>query len=311
MTELSLARIDGDGEQLVLTDETGAEYTLRITEELRTAVRRDRQIAERVRATSQPVTPREIQTLLRAGSSVEEVAELSGLTPERIERYEGPVTAERAWVIERAQSLTVGRHPDSPNLGDLALDRLATRKVDPDALEWDAVRGETGPWTVKLSFPVGGRLAYASWEVDLQARSLHALDDEARWLSETDASSPRARRAGLAGVIPVAPHNEQDERSGGSGAGTDALLDSLQQSRGVRQPGLEEDPDLLDSLEGDQAGSDARVIALQGRDMEPGAAAAGGQDDQTKAGERKSKSRRTRRSVPSWDEIVFGAPKDD
>nr|NLD40397.1 DUF3071 domain-containing protein [Actinomycetales bacterium] len=200
-----------DGTHLVLVDAEGAEYTLPIDDNLRASLRRGR--AERPAGATESVTPREIQQMLRAGATVDEVAELSGLSPEHVERFEGPVTSERVWVVQQAMAIPVGRHPDSPVLGDLALDRLATRRVAPDSLEWDAVRSGSGPWTLLLSFPVEGRQLRASWEVDVQSRSLHAIDDESRWLSETDADSPRGRR-GLAGVVNAFPSRAEREPAG-------------------------------------------------------------------------------------------------
>ena len=134
MVELRLTGLHPDGEHLTLTGPDGVQYTLAVTEELRAAVRRDRPLMEQIRAAQQPVRPREIQAMLRAGSSVEEVAEVSGLPLEHVQRYEGPVQAEQAWVVQQAQGFPVGRQPDSPTLGDLVVNRLATRAVDPDDL---------------------------------------------------------------------------------------------------------------------------------------------------------------------------------
>ncbi|MDO5495181.1 MAG: septation protein SepH [bacterium] len=367
MSELNLAGVK-DGTHLVLRDAEGSEFTLPIDDALRHAIRRER--AEQPAGSSGPLSPREIQAMLRAGSSVDEVAELAGLTAERVEKYEGPVAAERAWVIQQAMNIPVGRHPDSPILGDLAVDRLAIRKVDPASLEWDAVRSGSGPWTVLLDFPVEEKVQRASWEVDLQTRAIHAIDDEARWLSEPDSPSGRAGR-GLASVISAFPARGEQLRDAGRGmeadAGspesgpngpeascaaspepsTDALLDSLTESRGVRQipAGFDEDPDLLDALAEEgielprerEDGAEAHVVSLDSRrtpaspvsaespeDPADGAAEAGGAGTQAPSSENEEagsekgqeqaapapRSRRTRRSVPSWDEIVFGSKGD-
>jgi hypothetical protein len=49
---------------------------------------------------------------------------------------------------------------------------------------WDSWRNESGPWTVVLTFAAGGRQRQASWCFDLADRTVSAVDDEARWLSE-------------------------------------------------------------------------------------------------------------------------------
>ena len=49
---------------------------------------------------------------------------------------------------------------------------------------WDSWRTEGRPWTVVLTFAAGGRQRQASWSFDLADRTVSAVDDEARWLSE-------------------------------------------------------------------------------------------------------------------------------
>ncbi|NCD18641.1 MAG: DUF3071 domain-containing protein [Actinobacteria bacterium] len=323
MVELKLTGLHPDGEHLTLTGPDGVQYALAVTDELRAAVRRDRPLMEQIRAAQQPVRPREIQAMLRAGSSAEEVAEVSGLPLDHVQRYEGPVQAEQAWVVQQAQAFPVGRQSDSPQLGDLVVDRLATRSVKPEDLEWSATRAGNAPWVVAVAFPIGARTTEARWEVDLSARSLHALDDESRWLSETDSSSPRARRFPVAlppersdlKVYNVEADGDLSEAPARSG--TDDLLDRLQSTRGTRQSveeePLEGDEDLLSHLMDDdvpaahpaasepEAATDARVLPLPLRDR-------GDQPDERQEAQPERRPRKpARRSVPSWDEIVFGS----
>ncbi len=326
MSELRLVRV-ADGNQLILSDDSGDEHTLAITEELRSALRRTVRTPDSESAT---MPPREIQALLRAGATIDEVAAESGLDVEHIERFEGPVAAERAWVAEQAQRLPVGRHPDSPSLGDLAIDRLATLRVKTAELEWDATRGASGPWTVLLNYQLDGHHVRASWEVDLQTRSIHALDDAAKQLTEIEVDPPRIRR--LSAVDPLEPS-------------TGAILDSLTASRGVRQPLADFELDFdgddgFDEVVEDAAetfgnaaeiadsDTDATIVALQDwrTPPVPGQALPGSEtseddrfgtdatqqgDDEAADEDGRPRSRKTRRSVPSWDEIVFGSPGNE
>ena len=66
--------------------------------------------------------------------------------------------------------------------------RLSGRGVDPASADWDSARGTEGDWTIILTFPAGGRERQARWSFDVQARTVAAADDEARWLSEEDVS---------------------------------------------------------------------------------------------------------------------------
>ena len=66
--------------------------------------------------------------------------------------------------------------------------RLSGRGVNPESADWDSARGTEGDWTIILTFPAGGRERQARWSFDVQARTVAAADDEARWLSEEDVS---------------------------------------------------------------------------------------------------------------------------
>jgi len=63
-------------------------------------------------------------------------------------------------------------------------ERLKARDVEVTDASWDSWRTEGRPWTVVLTFAAGGRQRQASWTYDLADRTVSAVDDEARWLSE-------------------------------------------------------------------------------------------------------------------------------
>ena len=236
MDELELVRLHEDGEHLVLRATGGTQFTLPITEALRAAVRRDRPHLEHLRAEGERnLAPREIQARLRAGDSVEEVAEAAGLGVEHVRRFAGPVVAEQEYVVERVRGSRQGHEDDAPTVGELVAQRLAARDVVPDAVEWSAARQPGASWVVTAAFEVGTGSRTARWTYDAGTRALHALDDEARWLSGTDA--PRDPTPGAVAVFDV------DATSRGTRGlraappaddGTAELLDDLSQRRGVR-----------------------------------------------------------------------------
>lgn len=86
--------------------------------------------------------------------------------------------------------------PASTTLGQRVADRLTARGVEADSIEWDAWRREGPEWTVAVNFSAGGRVRQGTWAFDVASRSLHAKDDEARWLSEDEpAATPVPREA--------------------------------------------------------------------------------------------------------------------
>jgi hypothetical protein len=109
---------------------------------------------------------------------------------EKVHRYEGPILAEREHVATLAQKARlrtrtgVSGGGSTPSLSARVSERLKARDVEVTNASWDSWRIEGGPWTVVLTFAAGGRQRQASWVFDLADRTVSAVDDEARWLSE-------------------------------------------------------------------------------------------------------------------------------
>ncbi len=274
MAEVELIRLHEDGERVVLAGKDGVQMTLRITEELRAAVRRDRPRLEHLRAEgASSLSPREIQSRLRSGATLEDVAELAGVSMDQIRKFAGPVLAEREFVIGRARAWE-SRANGGPTLDDLVAQRLPARGVEPESIDWSATRDGTSPWTVTAAFDIDGHTKTAQWSYDMATRTLHALDDEARWLSQTDleqtphpgrtaffdaeAASPRLAAVAdrpLFGANPLIPEDDPVEE-------TVELLDDLSHRRGLRPgPGADEPDDVVSGDEFSQAGFDLSTLS--------------------------------------------------
>ncbi|QCU77879.1 DUF3071 domain-containing protein [Citricoccus sp. SGAir0253] len=170
MQELRLVGVQEDGGHLLLSNEDGEEFSLPVTEALRSAATRPigRPSARAADAAEGVVTPRDIQARIRAGATAEQVSAESGVDLERVRKYEGPVLAERDWIAQQARQVevaapapghdlyrgTFGEEPAA--LGDMVRHRLAVLGVDPATSRWDAWRQEDGSWTVSLDFSAEG-----------------------------------------------------------------------------------------------------------------------------------------------------------
>lgn len=239
MTTLTFVSLQADGTHLVLSDNSGHTFHLPITPELRAAIRKPAPQLS-VPPSDTTLRPRQIQSMLRAGVSVAEIAAAGNTTEDRVRRFEGPIIAEREWAISQAQECAVGRELGSPTLGDLVINRLAERGVDTDALQWDAYREDNAPWTVTVSYVAGEQERCARWRLDPQTCSVRALEDEARWLTESDSSSPRARRHTLSFL------SDSDRAAAAAGNGSTAEAGTgRRESSAKREPATES---LLDQL---------------------------------------------------------------
>lgn len=270
MSVLTLHGADQDGTHLLLHDEDGTEYRLPLDEDLFALVRRAR--AGRpaapgdgeAPATGGEVRPKDIQALIRAGLSVEDVIAETGADRSFVARYEGPVLAERAHIAERARRTRVypeNRPEGNPRpLLDLCTERLSMREVDLETMSWDAWRRQDGKWTVELSFEAAGRRRAAEWL--FHSGALTPQNEEALWLSDGGPSDTgpipsygpagervfniQADEASASGVRAA-----EDRTAGGSdthAAETGRILEQLRQRRG--RPASERVADPADTPEG-------------------------------------------------------------
>lgn len=320
MIELELLGAHADGSQLVFTDPDGQRFIVTIDDALRAAVRREGIRLETMPAQGAQLSPREIQQLLRAGLDPAEISSTYDVDPARVNRFHSPVRAEKNYVISQALNSPVGADGDTPPLGDLVVDRLATRGVDAQTLSWTASRQDDDPWEIHLSFVQAARQCHASWQVHSDGKIIRALDDESRWLTET--TTP----AGAPGSVAELPTPQKDEPVGPPVTGEDVerMLDELSDARGRRQA--------IEDEEGASAASPALVAFPGSADGSADSPSAPPADEEQTADRPTDESdvlpgldtykpqedsshkappkRRKRRSVPSWDEIVFGSKSD-
>lgn len=185
MKKLELLGLGPDGETLTLNDAEGNRYILPITDLLRATLRRDRPVVENPSESKRQMTPREIQSYIREGLSVDDVCELSALPASRVNPLAFPIVAEREYTAQLARSFSIGHDSAGLTLEELVASRLVGRGVNPNDITWDSLRKNGEPWTLVAVFVTGDREHRATWHVDLERRLLEALDDEAAWLSET------------------------------------------------------------------------------------------------------------------------------
>jgi hypothetical protein len=157
-----------------------------------------------------PLRPKEIQARIRAGETVEEIADAAGIAVERVRWFEGPVLAERAYMAQQAQTASVRRPGDpnpGPRLGEIVTERLEAVGSDPEDAQWDAKKRGDGSWLVQLAFTAGDRLHVAEWVFDPRRRHVMPADDNAVRMSLPGAEPPRpaAPPPGEATVTRLAP----------------------------------------------------------------------------------------------------------
>lgn len=324
---------------LVVATEAGERFALPVDETLRSQLRRAQRDAE-PRGTRP--SPRDIQAHIRSGLSAAEVAELLGTRLEDVQRYERPVLAEREHIVGQALSVPVLLAGEleadaQPTFGTAVRAKLADAGAVGE--RWTSWREESG-WIVKLEFTASEVDHDARWSFDPRRSTLAPLNADATQLSrqgalpegliprlraldssplkdssrfdsgafgprriepEAEITRPEIRPTATAAVQEAAIKRAPDQSV--TSAETADLLEALRRRRGLREPMPSDeqvDPGhspvaLFDALE---PGYDEAVDEPEDEAL-----------DDTVISE--ASRRKGRTSMPSWDEIVFGARTED
>ncbi|MDZ4267370.1 MAG: septation protein SepH [Mycobacterium sp.] len=198
MRELKVVGLDVDSRRIICeTNDSGEKFVLRSDERLKAAVRGDEvgsnQTAIDVEVKNM-LRPKEIQSKIRAGASVEQVAAASGMDIARVERFAHPVLLER----DRAAELATAAHPvlaDGPSvltLLETVSTALVSRGLDPDLTVWDAWRNEDGRWTVQVAWKAGlsDNAAHFRFAPGAHGGTVTAFDDAACELIDPSFARP-------------------------------------------------------------------------------------------------------------------------
>ncbi|WP_298119006.1 septation protein SepH [uncultured Aurantimicrobium sp.] len=341
MRELKVT--DVDGATLVVTDDEGNEFRVPVDE---TSLRRLRH--SRTTEDGPRVSPKDIQSHLRAGLSNDEISALTGASLDLIQRFETPVLAEREFIITSALSVPTQTTVEtdtgslSTAFGTVITQRL--HSLNATAERWATWKEETGSWVVKLEFTANAIEHDARWSFEPRKRTLTPVNSDATTLSQRGELStgliPKLRAVGVdsadtlvveplpasmtAPVVSAVPETsaapaaeETREHSP-----TADLLEALRKRRNDRETTpawlKDEVSAVTDSLEvvsedtvigGETVEFDATLSFTEPFDMNVS------EEAPTVTPESKNDSKQVgkngRPSMPSWDDIVFGTRSDD
>ena len=205
MRELTLIGLDVDGRHIICEGGNPVDkFLIRLDDRLRAAVRGERSRPGQTRDNEvrTVLRPRDIQARIRAGASVQEVAEGAGMDISKVERFAHPVLLERS----RAAELATAAHPvlaDGPAVSTLLetiTAALADRGLTTESTTWDAWRNEDGRWIVKMGWQAGlsENVAHFRFSPGAHGGTVTAIDESASELVDPDFKPP------LRPVAPVA-----------------------------------------------------------------------------------------------------------
>ncbi|MDR1711879.1 MAG: DUF3071 domain-containing protein [Propionibacteriaceae bacterium] len=282
------------------------------------------------------LSPREIQARIRAGEAVADVAKAAGVPLENIEPFAVPVLAERDYIASQARAQHVRRGSETiahRSLEEVVADRLSSRGIDPKALSWDAWQTARRKWSVKVSYESGKAHREAIFAYDQDGRFSVPDNEDARWLlglhSASHGPQPGRRRPDE-NTVELNPEldlvrvvQETDDYL------DEAAYDAYTEGELVEDPNgvfaydtnaksdMDVLYDILSGLDEDSVRIYTGLVAEQNpAGVQPLAEPAQPALDEAAAPEAPDplpapKPKRKRAKVPSWDEIVFGSPRQN
>ena len=205
MRELHVIALSEDGRSVVLAtskDATSGGFRVAVDARLVAAVRGQlpRPGEDEVRESA--LTPKDIQTRLRAGESPEQIAAAAGAPVARVERFAGPVASEFQLIITQVQAGHVVRGRRGPSVLPLGaaveLHLASTPSLRPESVVWSTRREEEGTWLVEVGFVARARQRTAGWRYDPKLRSVTPVDAESAAFGHVEDEQLATQRAASA-----------------------------------------------------------------------------------------------------------------
>src|SRR5690606_14404073 len=183
MRELTV--VGAESNVLLLEGVAGEKFKVSIDEGLRSALR----AARTTEAPTGPrLSPREIQAHIRAGMSAADVAAITGAPVEFIEKFEGPVLAEREFVIESARAVPVTTAMDTDHAGEArtfgSVIDARLSGLGASGVRWASWKEPDTGWIVKLAFTADSIDHDARWGFEPRKSTLAPINNEATTLSQ-------------------------------------------------------------------------------------------------------------------------------
>ncbi|WP_375406265.1 septation protein SepH [uncultured Amnibacterium sp.] len=154
-------------------------------------------------ASEKRLSPREIQAHVRSGLTADQVAAMTGVPVAFIERFVGPVLAERAYIVESA--LAVRLPPETEGARSRTFGAVMGERLDALAakdVRWTSAKEPSG-WVLAVAFTADDLQHSARWRFDAKHMRLDADNVEASTLSQQGV--PAALTPRLRAIEPTAP----------------------------------------------------------------------------------------------------------
>lgn len=162
MEELTIIEVTRDG--IIAVSRDGQRFSIALDDAIRSRLARAAPPAHPGAA-----SPKEIQALLRSGLSVNDVAVHTGTSAEHVSRFEAPIVAELAFVLERALAVPVVSDDADSTFGVEIAARITEQGGS--IVRWQAYRIDD-EWVIGARCLIGEVEDDATWSFDPRKMTL-------------------------------------------------------------------------------------------------------------------------------------------
>jgi len=304
-----------DGEHLVLESQDGTKHRLLIDDSLRSAIRGSLNTPNR----QITMSPKEIQTALRSGASVEDLIAKSGDPRDYIEKFSQPVLDELTHVLATALGVRISVAGDRYNevsqteFGEIIASRLQASGVEDHA--WSTHKDENQSWRIVVKYTIQGSKQSGVWSFDIRKLLLSPENENAIALSTQNQLTPPPKLKPVENATeePVPPLTDTTSLPDTQRLDTVIPIgraierDIIEKSANERP--IADSNDLLDALKKkrEERASETTTIQIAEIPEVDSALESASLPEPTPAPVR----RNGRPSIPSFDEIVQGTKGED
>lgn len=183
MQDLTISGVENGA--LVAVSDDGERFRIVVDESLHARIR---QATQSIQSEPHKVAPREVQAYIRGGMSAHEVAAVTGASLDYIQRFEGPIIAEREHISAMALGVpvrhTAGIDPlgEDSTFGTVIHERLVLLHATDH--HWASWKDPDAGWIIKLEFTLDEIEHDARWSYDPRKNQLAPTNSEAITLSQ-------------------------------------------------------------------------------------------------------------------------------
>lgn len=316
MKQAVFDHVDDEGNLILTVD--GDDVILAITDALEQGILSAKQIKSEAHDANTPPEPAtipisSIQTLVREGHAIAEIAEKYSIAQALVRRFAQPVETEKRYAIAQFLAVNTQTGAATRKLENVITHNLEEAGIDPKAVTWEATKQGRSPWKIVARFMRRDQEYKGTWMWNLRDNSVVSIDPVAKRLLGENASagtllfgeepantSSRSIQAALNGRGPIPPAWLNDDHDDTAQPATSVSSDSSESSEGT----TDEDSVSAQTLETEIVGSPTNdgpqntESDTTDTDAETPAA--------QKTAEVAEPTKKRRAAVPSWDDILFG-----